>query len=519
MKRIRIEKKKRDDPQSVETLRKMLVEKGYARGETVDVATGVTITGLPVDVIESALLELCASYPCRVDSDRDGKLYFRFGGLSRKRGDAPLVAGFKAAHRALAKWREPALAVLTLLLFPLFGAFGVGGSLVIPALQADASGLAAYAWTPLSLFALLVATAWGLPGLMVLAFVSLVALVLMFLFLPFFMLYTALFDTQDAAASVFIILIALGFSWLAFYGVRAITPIVRGIYDEILHPERAHWARRFWQSIGGLVFGPPVAVRDELHDERKLLRHIRISKGVISAHDLLYLFGWDLQQSDSELVGVLLDYGGEIVVTDSGSLLYVFDSLTSVKRSARQIGDSKPLPFWEEASAKSPAFFGGTRGLRVLANFMIGIPVLGTLIGSLHGIELLPAADALFRGPSESDATLWASTTPEMTAVMQGFGLWPWIALAAILTLRAPAHLWRSLRYRRFAKGLPLLRGGAEAPEGLWVPEGDLDAAVLASLDGTVDYERGTRQRDGAHEVFVCFPQLAQAQRDVAAMR
>lgn len=513
MNRITIEKKQRGDAQAVETLRKRLIEEGYADGRAVDRAIGVRVSGLPLDVVDAALLELCSKYPCRVGSDDDGALMFRFGSLADDRSDHPFVLWLASLRSAAAKWRDPVVAALTLLLFPVLGVFGVNGGFTLAAIANHADGAISYARIPLTLFAALVAVAWGLPGLLLWTFLALVAVYIGFVLMPLIIAVLLVMDWPGLGQAVPNVVAAALMGWLAYYTTKTLREMVVEFYRALLQPERAHWAQVFWRAVGGILFGPRVPASTPLQDERKLVRRITDQDGFISAHDLTYLFGWTLEESDSELVRVLLDYGGDIVVSDHGSILYVFDDLDQGSQDEQDVE-----PFWEAPERQRFPFFDGPRPLKIAAGLMVGVPMLGTIVGSIYGLRLLPAPGEFFAA-APTDVASWGWVSYDTAKLMQGFGFWPWLIVLLVLALRMPSYLWRNLRLERAAKRMEIARLAVDSPQGGWLATSRADSALLSAFDGEVDEERGVSVRDGDQKLYVRFPALAQAVADASALR
>jgi hypothetical protein len=114
-------------------------------------------------------------------------------------------------------------------------------------------------------------------------------------------------------------------------------PAVLGLALEREQVERAPSRLR---SVHAFVFGTPAPVEDPAARERNLLAYIRDHAGRITAADTASLTGLPLEEADALTLDLAARYEGDIEVTESGAILYTFESL------ATTAGESPELLQW-----------------------------------------------------------------------------------------------------------------------------------------------------------------------------
>jgi hypothetical protein len=103
-------------------------------------------------------------------------------------------------------------------------------------------------------------------------------------------------------------------------------PAVLGLALEREHVDSAPSRLR---SVHAFVFGTPAPAHDPRARERNVLAYIRDHAGRITAADTASLTGLPLEQADALTLDLAARYEGDIEVTDSGAILYTFESLAT----------------------------------------------------------------------------------------------------------------------------------------------------------------------------------------------
>jgi hypothetical protein len=136
-------------------------------------------------------------------------------------------------------------------------------------------------------------------------------------------------------------------------------------------------SKPFYQKVFDFVFGPNETPADPLQEERALLSWIRTQKGRITAADLATRTGATLQEAEDHATRLLVDYGGDVEVTDNGTLLYTFKEL--LVRGGRG-GEVAPAPAIWARFLPPQSLTGNTGGTNALIIFLNAFIVFGALI-------------------------------------------------------------------------------------------------------------------------------------------
>lgn len=84
----------------------------------------------------------------------------------------------------------------------------------------------------------------------------------------------------------------------------------------------------FYKKVFAFVFGPDRPETTPERRDRELLRFVRARAGVVSAVDLVQATGMGLDEAESELARLMAAHDGDVEVTEDGTLVYLFPSLT-----------------------------------------------------------------------------------------------------------------------------------------------------------------------------------------------
>jgi hypothetical protein len=117
----------------------------------------------------------------------------------------------------------------------------------------------------------------------------------------------------------------------------------------------------FYEKVNRFVFGPRPPERDPREDERNVLAEIRAQAGRVTPADVMRVTGLPRERAEALLLRLLVDYQGELEVTDSGAIVYRFSDLRATAQAA---GDGAP-PFWSGKSVLAP-LTGNTGGSNFL---------------------------------------------------------------------------------------------------------------------------------------------------------
>lgn len=165
----------------------------------------------------------------------------------------------------------------------------------------------------------------------------------------------------------------------------------------------------FYERINRFVFGPATPPPDPREATRRILAEVRAGKGRIGLADVMRVTGLPREEADPLMATLLLDYDGDVAVSDEGGITYRFPSLRPTTGSAlgsEGAAAPRPPPAWATPKVLPPLTqnsfetnvlitalnaFNGVMGA-VAIEKALTFQNLGLL---LHGVpvELLPRGD------------------------------------------------------------------------------------------------------------------------------
>lgn len=456
-------------------------------------AEAATLSGLPLDMAESALLALYSMHPATLKVDDDGTLWVTFASLDRRGGAGVAQRCWRWMARqtapSLTRAREAIADLLVITLLPM----------LMLVLAGNIAGLAA----PLTLDFPGVAVLRIFPGVVVFMVSGLmVVLAGISLLLELLLLAGPLLcamgvgvlgvgiramvegDAGGAAAGIIgaLVFLAMGIPWSLFALEQ-----FREMSDRN-DPDAPYTS--LWLPLRGFVFGPHARPGDEpidaLVDERRFTALLAERRGVVLVRDLVCLFGLTVSQAEGEISRLLLDYGGDIQVGDDAQPVYVFrgwqDPGVAVAADLR--------PAWERLGA--PPRFWGVQRAEVWT-------ISGLLLAGLAGLGIsqlvFPGEPLLTPSLSSMLSGLSSMRRDGMTTLFtfwRGCGGWLYLAIAAVVVTRLPGWALRVTWHRWWRGRLARLQTFVDqAAVGGWHDEGPHWAEMGAEIDETMGCRDG----------------------------
>ncbi|MDP2341174.1 MAG: hypothetical protein Q8O67_09460 [Deltaproteobacteria bacterium] len=114
----------------------------------------------------------------------------------------------------------------------------------------------------------------------------------------------------------------------------------------------------FYERVNRFVFGPEPVKKDPAELERKLIAQIRANAGRIGLLDVMKVTGLPREEADPLMSRLLLDYEGDVDVSDAGAITYRFEAL---RKTAGDLEDRAPPPVWNER-VQAAAVTGNSTG-------------------------------------------------------------------------------------------------------------------------------------------------------------
>ncbi len=140
-----------------------------------------------------------------------------------------------------------------------------------------------------------------------------------------------------------------------------------------------------YERVNRFFFGPQVKPPDPLENERRVVEAIRAGKGRIGLADVMRVTGLPREQADPMMARLMLDYEGDVAVSEEGGIFYRFPEMRKTASSTSE--PAAPSPAWSRA-APLPPLTGNSFG----ANFAIaGLNAFNMLMGLWsieHGMTL-----------------------------------------------------------------------------------------------------------------------------------
>ncbi len=193
-------------------------------------------------------------------------------------------------------------------------------------------------------------------------------------------------DGFPGASLVYVLFRVLGDA--LFWTFHPFSPMAVGGYglEESRAPawRRNHGAERdgtktpFYEKVNRFVFGPTPPAEDPRATEQRVLAEIRAQKGRIGLFDVMRITGLPREVADPMMARLMLDYEGEVDVSEGGGITYRFEAIRKTASDARA---PSPPPAWAVPRALAP-LTGNSTGSNVV-------------IGLLNGFNLLMAVFAL----------------------------------------------------------------------------------------------------------------------------
>jgi hypothetical protein len=135
-----------------------------------------------------------------------------------------------------------------------------------------------------------------------------------------------------------------------------------------------------YERVNRFFFGPSATPEDPLEDERRILAAIRAGKGRVGLADVMRVTGLPRDQADPLMSKLMLDYEGDVGVSEDGGIFYSFPAMRKTAASGSDV--SEPPPAWARPKPLAP-LTGNTFG----SNFVVaGLNAFNLFMG-LWSIE------------------------------------------------------------------------------------------------------------------------------------
>lgn len=457
MRRIHIEKKRRGDPQSLKRLQEMVLKDASARWSPRKIAAR---TALPLDEASWAMMALASVWPSRLYALDDGTLEATYTPIDEPGGWGDWLRRHESA------WRKLGSMVTTVLIAPM-------------ALMVSIHWMSLVVSLPSSFLQIVVALIICLPVGVTFCFSMLALVFEALLFAGLAMLLAAVaFPVGIVWTGAWDEWWVIPLSLVLFGGVGAMVTQMGWTMLSSFLMESGE-LESTWRGIAEILIGPRSQGVEALEDEGRILAWIQERRGIVTVWELAALLGATPDEASRDITHLLVDYGGDILVTDEGAIVFTFDWL----RAPDALPESTDAP---------TSWLNLTDPPRLLrAHHAWGLLIC--LSGAVMGVILSPDIAAW---PSLADVQHAMSVTgdgeeaiPPYGFFSQWFGLWPYAALLAIIVARAPIVAWKRARYQTRMRIATLAQAIVASQGELTEPPSAHPNSLLAAFDADVDLE------------------------------
>ncbi len=130
-------------------------------------------------------------------------------------------------------------------------------------------------------------------------------------------------------------------------------------------PRRASGPRvPFYERVNRFFFGPVAPPEDPLENERRVVAAIRAGKGRIGLADVMRATGLPREQADPMMARLMLDYDGDVAVSEDGGIFYRF---AEMRKTASEASSSEVAPSaaWEREPKPLAPLTGNSPGANI----------------------------------------------------------------------------------------------------------------------------------------------------------
>lgn len=206
----------------------------------------------------------------------------------------------------------------------------------------------------------------------------------------------------------------------------------------------------FYEKVNQFVFGPPKVKPDPRQRERHVLAEIRRLEGRVAPGDIMRVTGLSRQEAEGLLCRMVVDYDGELHVTEEGAVVYRFPA---VRRTAALPAESSnvpaPRPIWQQM-VKAPPITGNSKTMNVLFGALNGFNLAASGYIWANGLTFERIAQLLEQTYTE-DPGAPIHFAEAVTGTPVVLGVVPFIFSAALFALPAARLAYRRVRERRAA--------------------------------------------------------------------
>src|SRR5262249_44970072 len=112
-----------------------------------------------------------------------------------------------------------------------------------------------------------------------------------------------------------------------FWTFHPFSPLAVNVYEPRRRRVEAEDKTPFYEKVNRFVFGPTPPKEEPRANERRILAEIRANKGRIGLADVMRVTGLPREEADPLMARLMLDYDGEVAVSEEGGIIYRFEAM------------------------------------------------------------------------------------------------------------------------------------------------------------------------------------------------
>lgn len=200
----------------------------------------------------------------------------------------------------------------------------------------------------------------------------------------------------------------------------------------------------FYEKVNGFFFGPEEK-KDSKEEITKLaLQEIRAQKGRIGMLDLMRVTGLNKEEADSFIARLMVDYDGDVTVSENGGIIYEFPEL---RRTALREHVSSPPPIWHKRVLLLP-FTGNDSSSNMLIAGLNGFNLVMSYV-AIKNSWTLEKIQYLVTMASQNIPPEFMPPAPQGTPLLLGWI--PFIFSTLLFLIPATRALFRNSKRKQVA--------------------------------------------------------------------
>jgi hypothetical protein len=229
-----------------------------------------------------------------------------------------------------------------------------------------------------------------------------------------------------------------------------------------------------YERVNRFFFGPPPQPVDPRENEQLIVAAIRAGKGRIGLADVMRVTGLPREQADPLMAKLMLDYDGDVAVSEEGGIFYRFPAIRKTAVASEPAAPTEPPPAWSR-SKPTPPLTGNSAGTNVAIAFLNTFNLLMAAWCLENGMTIERLAHMFERVPH---GAIQPIADPGLPIALGVVPLIFSVLLFVVPIVRAASRPWKQREAEREKGRLAVLR---EVLERVRAKQPVTDAAVTGA--------------------------------------